>query len=227
MEKQVVTTHPSYGLLQISRASGGNTPLFGSSVVHSHRIILRIDQAEQIRGLHEERYHPTKGLIEIEMSPVQWVEAITNMNHCPGSPCTITQTLEEGRVPNPPPQEHFVETFKKEFREDVRELTTALNAAKADVTALRNQKTIKKSDIDKVLETIQQLEMAVRSNIPFIHEQFERAIDKTVSQAKGEIDSFYTNLMTRLGEAALQQLAAKPSVPALESEPVALLEGPH
>lgn len=42
-----ILAHPSYGMVQFSRATGGNCRLFGSALEgHNHRIELRIFEAE-------------------------------------------------------------------------------------------------------------------------------------------------------------------------------------
>ena len=81
--------HESYGKISIHRIQNGNAQrLFGSDVKHHNTIQIEIKQCSVDRHLNEEWYYGENILAEIELSPVQFAEAITNMN-TEGVPCTI------------------------------------------------------------------------------------------------------------------------------------------
>src|SRR5690348_14260776 len=104
MDDRIRSEHPSYGVCLAHRVSGGRDVLFGSNIRHSHTVRLTISRASKDWHLHEDWIHQEKELIEVEFSPVQWAELITNMNVCPGAPCTIRFIKGEGEV-EPPPDE--------------------------------------------------------------------------------------------------------------------------
>jgi len=85
--------HESYGLVGFSRTThgggGDGANLFGCSIKHNHTIVLKIKRATKERSLHDDRYYGGETLIEVEMSPNQFAEAITSMNIGDGMPCTI------------------------------------------------------------------------------------------------------------------------------------------
>lgn len=80
--------HESYGNLNIYRSTGSKRALFGSDLKQGNTINLEISLSELTRGISNDWYYPYEKLIQIEMSPVQFAEAITNMNTS-GVPCTI------------------------------------------------------------------------------------------------------------------------------------------
>ena len=55
-----------------------------------------------------------------------------------------------------------------------------------------------------MLKAIDSLRMEWESNIPFVYKMFNEQMDKTVHEAKSEIDAFITGQITRLGLDALK-----------------------
>ena len=45
----------------------------------------------------------------------------------------------------------------------------------------------------------------ITANFSFFEEQFEEQLDKTVAEAKGEVDAFITNAVQKTGLEALQK----------------------
>lgn len=45
MERETLT-HPAFGMIGFSRVSGGENTLFGSSIKHNDRIIMRLKHAK-------------------------------------------------------------------------------------------------------------------------------------------------------------------------------------
>lgn len=87
--------HESYGMLQICRTHGGERHLFGSSIAHQDTVRLSVHPGSLIRDLNYDWYHASnKSLIEIEMSPAQFADAIMNVNDGNGTPVTIRSISE-------------------------------------------------------------------------------------------------------------------------------------
>ena len=95
------------------------------------------------------------------------------------------------------------------------DLSTRLDELKKDSEEILTRKEpIKAADRKKLLDDLRMLEQEIRSNIPFVHECFNKSVDKTVTEAKGEIDATFQTVRERLGDAAI---AGKIEVPMLES----------
>ena len=197
------TSHPSYGSLAFSRRTGGATPLFGSSIEHRDTIAMTLYHADITRGLHSDSIYGNKKIIEVEMSYSQFAEAITSMNMGSGVPVTIRWTEKDGHVPAC----DFVskrEQFADEFKEKRKEVTMESQQIIKDVTELFNQKkTLTKSDKQEILSKLNKLSMEIGCNMDFIADQFNEQMDKTVMEAKGEIESFCQNKINSIASAAL------------------------
>jgi hypothetical protein len=203
MKDEKIDKHESYGMIKLGRTTGGQNNLFGSSIQHSNVIRLNISPAELHRGLGRDYYHPRGEIIEIEMSPTQFTELITNMNTI-GVPCTIKH-INRKRMENPP-SANKKQQFEDEFSEDMKKLALRMSelTEKAE-KILSNKKSPNKSEREDVLSDIRHLQTELISNIPFMYRCFNEQMDKTVTEAKGEVEAFVTNKITSLGIKALKE----------------------
>ncbi len=202
----VRTTHPSYGTLLFSRtSSGGKTPLFGSSIQHRDTICMTLHHASIERGLNRDWIHGDKVIAEVEMSYSQFAEAITSMNIGTGVPVTVRWTEKDGKIPLC----DFVskrEQFEDEFKTQRKNATRVSEELIQEVTELFNQKgTLKKADKEDILRKLNKLKMDIGINTDFIVNQFNEQMDKTVMEAKGEIEAFYQNKVNAIASAALME----------------------
>lgn len=199
----VKTSHPSYGTLAFSRRNGGSVSLFGSSIEHRDTIAMTLYHANITRGLHYDSIYGNKKIVEVEMSYSQFAEAITSMNMASGIPVTIRWTEKDGRIP----ECDFVskrEQFADEFKEKRQSVTMDAQQIIKDVAELFEQKkTLTKADKQEILKKLNNLNMEIGSNMDFIVDQFNEQMDKTVMEAKGEIESFCQNKINSIASAAL------------------------
>lgn len=200
----VRTTHPSYGTLLFSRtSSGGKTPLFGSSIQHRDTICMTLHHASIERGLNRDWIHGDKVIAEVEMSYSQFAEAITSMNIGTGIPVTVRWTEKDGKIP-PCDFVSKREQFEDEFKTQRKNATRVSEELIQEVTELFNQKgTLKKADKEDILRKLNKLKMDIGINTDFIVNQFNEQMDKTVMEAKGEIEAFYQNKVNTIASAAL------------------------
>lgn len=214
-EDEVKEEHPSYGQLGFFRSTGGNPNLYGSSIKHSQKIVLEISRSQKIRNLHRTWYFPRQEIIRLEMSPTQFAEAITTMGSTP-VPVTITR-LEGDLIPDCP-EENTRQRFVDEFKQKVGRITGDMKEDFKTARDLLKQKgTLKVADREAIASLLNRLEMEIRSNIPFVHSQFDEAVDKTVTEAKGEIEAFFENKVRTLGlEAAREKGMLPDQAPSLQ-----------
>ena len=204
MSKEKTRTHESYGMLSMSRVtSNKGTVLFGSSLAHSNTIRLRIKRAEEKRHLNSFWYHGREELIEIEMSPTQFTDAITNMN-TEGVPVTIRYV--NGKEVEPPPYENIFDTFNEEFTDDISEiLGDTCKIMKKVEEELKAPGTISKKKRLELAGLLFKVEQDIRANLPFVHKQFLRQVSKSISEAKGAIEAFFSNTIYRLGSEKMKK----------------------
>lgn len=199
----IKTSHPSYGTLLFNRAYGEKTPLFGSSIEHSNVITMELRHADIERGLNRDWVYGKAPIAKIEMSYSQFAEAITSFGCGSGVPCTIRYTEKDGRIP----ECDFVskrEQFTDEFKGKTKDVMNESQQLIQEVTDLFSQKkALTKADKEAVISKLRKLSMNIGCNLDFIADQFNEQMDKTVMEAKGEIESFCQNKINAIASAAL------------------------
>jgi Skp family chaperone for outer membrane proteins len=210
--------HESYGMIEINRSTTNRgQSLFGSSIRHENIITIKIKKGVVERSLNNDWYFD-KGtpFIEVDMSPTQFAELITTLNHGCGIPCTIKYI--NGQKMAECPEVNKRQQFEQEFARDMYELKKSITDLTKETKQLLNSKkalTIKEKQL--ILAQIESLEREILHNVPYVQSQFNEQMDKTVLEAKGEIEAFVTNTVQKLGLNSLQQLKAiYHNVPAIE-----------
>lgn len=197
------TSHPSYGTLLFNRAYGGKTPLFGSSIEHSNVITMELRHADITRGLNRDDIFGNKPIVKVEMSYSQFAEAITSFGQGTGIPVTIRYTEKDGGIPPcdfVSKREQFTGEFKEQTNKAMKESKELIN----DVVELfSSKKTLTKADKENIINKLNMLNYDIGSNIGFIADQFNEQMDKTVMEAKGEIESFCQNKINTIASASL------------------------
>lgn len=199
--KENKVQHPSYGTLAFRRRSGGVTPLFGSSIEHKDTIAMTLYHADLDRR-SPDGILATKAIAEIEMSYSQFAEAITSMNIGCGVPVTIRWTEKDGQIP---PCDFISkrEKFVTEFKELRKETTAETQQLIGEVMELFNKKSLTKADREDVQKKLSYISRSVGCNIDFMAEMFNEQMDRTIMEAKGEVEAFCQNKINSIASAAL------------------------
>lgn len=207
MPDGVKTTHPSFALLSFSRTTRGKgVPLFGSSIEHGDTIRMKVKPAKVERSLnHDWIYEDGREYLEVEMSYSQFAEAITSMNMGSGVPVTL-RYLDGKQIENPE-----IVNKRLQFEEEVRDRMKALSNKMKKLTEnaeeiLNNKKSINKGDKQIILSQLAMLRQEVHANLPYVMGMFNEQMDKTVMEAKGEIEAFTLNKIHSLGLNKLEDL---------------------
>lgn len=197
------TSHPAYGTIMFNRANGYKRSLFGSSIEHSNVITMEVKHADIERGLNRDWVYGKSPIVEIEMSYSQFAEAITSFGQGNGIPCTIRYTEKDGKIPECDfisKRKQFTDEFKSQTEDTMNESQQLIQ----DVTDLFSQKkALTKADKESIISKLRKLSMDLGSNIGFIADQFNKQMDKTVMEAKGEIESFCQNKINAIASASL------------------------
>jgi len=196
--------HDSYAMISFARTSSNQgTNLFGSSILHSNTIRMRVKRGEVNRYLNSDWFHGGEELIEVEMSMAQFAEAITSLNMGEGVPVTLLSFNQQRSESCPHINKRL--QIEQEFEKSVKELSARLEElTRATKNILNEKKPLSKANRDTILREIDALKMAVNSNIPFVQRSFNRQMDKTVSEAKGEVDGFVMNKIISTGIEGLE-----------------------
>jgi hypothetical protein len=254
--------HESYAQLQISRVtSGKRVPLYGTSNQCKETIRVSICKSELHRDLNRNWNFPTDELIEVEMSPAQFAEAITSLNLGGGTPVTIKRMMlgnklskekidavadsvalgwwnKSGKGPvdgeaykdlvlgikdtisrlsalegvSAPPYKDERETFSNEFKDKIKEITAAADEMIKKAKAVLEKKTVSKTDLKAVISNLELIQREVRSNMPFVATSFNEHLDKAVSSAKIEVETFIDSKIRTAGINALKSDAPESSL---------------
>ena len=197
--------HESFGMVGLSRFSGGEQVYFGSSIKHSGGITLRIKKAKVERHLNRDWYFGTDLICEVDLSASQFTELITNMNVGDGVPCTIKYA--EHKKMGEPPFENKRLQFEDEFRRECESVASQLKDITEKAKELLNgKKPLNANEKREILDSLYKCNMFLNSNMPFMAAQFNEQMDLTVKEAKGEVDCFVTQAITKLGMEKLEDL---------------------
>lgn len=196
-------THPSYGMLQFSRTTGGKTSLFGSSIEHKDTIKMYLRHGDVTRDLNNDWFFGGDRVVEVEMSYSQFAECITSMNMGSGVPVTIRYIEGQGRIEDCP----FInkkEQFENEFKAYLNKTNEKANSLIDEIGKLfEDKKSIGKKDREDILKKLNMLYSAINSNTEFIYNQFNEQMDKTTLEAKGEIEAFMQNKINSIANMTL------------------------
>lgn len=194
--------HESYGMLQFCRSSGGASPLFGTSVHHGDRIRMYLRHGAVDRQLNNDFYFAEGEIACVEMSYSQFAEAITAMNVGSGVPVTIKYL--NGKQMEDCPFVDKRKQFEDEFAGKVDKINSDVNTLVSDVEALFSEKkSFTKKDREEILSKLSKLKQDVGVNTEFTYTQFNEQMNRTVAEAKGEIELFFQNKINSLASMGL------------------------
>lgn len=196
--------HPAFGMIGFSRVSGGKNVLFGSSVKHNDRIVMKLKHGDQDRYLHRDNYYGNELIAEVEMSYSQFAECITAMNIGDGVPCTIKYTEKDGYIPAIAENNSKREQFRNEFSDTILKAMEQVQDQINDIQkSLDDKKNLGVKDRKEMISKLQQVKYNIGSNLDFYVEQFDEQMEKTTLEAKGEIEAFCQNKINSIAQAAL------------------------
>lgn len=217
--------HPSYGMVQFVRTGGRGGTFFGSSLKDHHTTFtLRVCRGEREHSLKQDNYYGREQLMEVELTANQFTELITTMNMGSGVPCTIRRIHGQGRIPDPPDNTLETERIHASFAADMHILAANLRKWQKQAKEILEKKNLTRADREQIESILFQVDQHVRSNIPFVVDQFQRATDKITVAAKSEVEQFTLHAIITAG---LQKIREDGSALALREAgaPAAYLEG--
>jgi hypothetical protein len=202
-EDDKITKHESFGAITANRVSG-QAYLFCSEALHNGFIRIEISEADMRRSLNEDRHMANRRLVAIEMSYEQWARFVSSFGIGMGTPCTLRQILTKQYEECPEP-EHFASKFQDDLRRVMAEATKKLEGLinKLKQSNLPGEKPLGKTEQKVVLNDIELALMQIKSNIPFLEEQFDEHMEKKVAAALVEIEGVVSH---GLREAGLERL---------------------
>jgi hypothetical protein len=192
-------THPSYGIIGISRVSGRGV-LFGSEVQHMHFITLTISEASRHVDTPREFLTDERQLIRIAMTDAQFAQMITSPNQGSGVACTIERFSGDtgqpwltkfGGRPSPPQPEHYTKKYKDAMGERADLISDGLKAAKEKADRLfLGEDNPTKSNLKELSDSLRMAQMNLDQNLPYVMEEMEEGVEKRMATAVTEFESY-------------------------------------
>jgi hypothetical protein len=208
MEERNIQRHPSFGMIGFSRVScRPGQLLFGSSIKPMSFIRMTITQGEKEYRYGNDFYFGHGVLAEVDLSPAQFAELLTNMNVGTGVPCTIN-FIDGKPVVKFKEEDETKETREvlKTIKERGGKITEPLEDLEIAIKNHISSGAIKKKHGEPLLGLLQSMKQEVNSNLPFYLEQLEESAEKVVLAKKAEMDAYYIHAITKLGIDKLQEL---------------------
>lgn len=193
-----VEQHPAYGCITVNRVSG-QTQLFGSEFTHHNYIAISIRTADLERSSSRDWHFPKKELVEVCMSEAQWATFISSTGIGSGSPCTINHFNGQS-VPG-------IQRVKKTRDKFTGELDEVLDDIRRDLKAIRGQicsAKITKKERESLLGILSRVDRGLSGNLDFIANQFREHIEKTVEDAKIEVEAHTESQIIKAGLDAIR-----------------------
>lgn len=204
-----VETHPAFGMISLSRTTCSPPQvLFGSAVKHGSFISLTIKEAKRESSQTQDWYFANKELIRVVISGTQLGEMLSSMNVGDGVPCTIERFNGESR-----PQIEEFSTVQAEAQDQMSAQLDKLFERSKDLLekarGIVEKGAPKKADKEELLSLLAQLSNGIGGNLKYAGKCFDEKVEKMVSQAKGEVETF---INSKIHSAGLEALGAKPMI---------------
>jgi len=207
-------SHPSYGVIGWSRVQSPKTELFGSDLQHGELIKLTIHNATKARDLSRNWIFAKDTIAEVYLSSNQFAEFITSPNRGDGVPCTISRTQNEINIKYPG---HELETklHRGEFKNTVNKIKEKSDGIISKFNEMESSGSIKKKDFKTLKHMVEMMLQDYHANIPFVENSFNKAMEKTITAGKNEIEAYISR---RINDAGLAAMGFENNAPQLLSK---------
>jgi len=200
MENENKKEHDSYGMISISRFSGGGCQFYGSDINHSGGFSITISKSYMENKYASKWHYSSDELIEVNISTNQFIDLIGANLNTSGVPCTIKhincQRIEQ--------IEHVVDK-KCEFRNNMNETYEEFYKRIDNILELLSDGNIGKKKQKDLIHEMQILKGHIKSNTDFIMDRFNESMDDTITEAKQNISNYVDHKVQSLGIEAMRE----------------------
>ena len=194
--------HPSYGLIKFNKVTGSQS-CFMSDVNLGGYISLTVKKSQLNRNFSEYWVFPQEEVLRLRLSYHQFAELITNLNNGVGIPCTLEWIAGEGKVEKyeAPPDERT--QFETELKDKLNNALCKLKELNTQIAELKNKGKANKGELIQLSGLINSVSTELKSNIPFVEQLFQEALDQRVANVKVETSAWIENKLINM---CLEQL---------------------
>lgn len=213
--------HPAMGVIVVTRGVNAKpTQLFGSGLVHRTIINVCIYKAHVDRSLHKDWTRTDELIVEFDLSSSQWAQLVSSMGLGEGTKITLDRVPEEGsKLVQVPMFER--ETSRATFNTEIQASASQASKAITDVQAAMDKflepgaKNPTKAELKELRESLRHAGSHFVSNMSFMQDSFDSAIQHTTESAKTEVENYIDGIIQRTGLQALADsgMLALPHIP--------------
>ena len=191
---ETTTLHPAYAQIGACRVSGGHTNLYASDFTHNAFMTISIRRSEMHRGLNRDWHFGREEYIEVALSESQWATFVSAPNIGSGVPCTL-QYRNGQAVPGLPEPKSRVDQFGGEVLTRLNGCLEGIDKALEELQASG----LSKVKQDKLGAAFRAAKQEIKSNLPFVAQQFSAHMEDTVEKAKQEVHGYMLSTLQRAG----------------------------
>jgi uncharacterized protein (DUF342 family) len=197
--------HPSFGQIKFSRTSATDSNFYGSDLTQGNYITMEVHQSEIYREITCDRYFETGiPLIKVRLTSGQFAELITSMNMGSGIPCTIERLMGK-KVEELPNIQSKKENVHGKFEEKMIAFQKTIESNQKRIAELTSKPTLTKNDRAEINEMTRLINQELLQNIPYYTRCFQETMDKTVFEAKLEVENAILHKVNALGLSELHK----------------------
>lgn len=199
-----VHRHDAFGVIVMTAPTGGNRTLFGSDIGHAQTVRIEIRRAVLSRGCHDTISSAGgRPLVSFELSHAQFSRFITSNGNGCGTPVTLEYAPAPGAAIERMPAIEKIETKHDTHRRNIGDMAKkTMQNLSASIERLESMLAGDKLNKAELRDIHRQMTIAmgnVKSNMEYVVESAEEALEQATSDAKIEVESFVSSVASRLG----------------------------
>lgn len=204
-------THPSYGTIQATHSTG-YTHLFGCRVDSGHSITLRVTMGASVHVGVENRYSSGRSIVELKLSPAQFVALVAESANGKTVPCTIAYVDPApgpGSVaPVPNKQRPKAEQLYDRLANIGREATEKAQEATQRLQERLAQTKLSQTAQQEILREAMAIHRIVQDTIPFMAQRIDEELHASADEAELNAEAAISLALKKVG---LEEVARNPA----------------
>lgn len=192
-------SHPSYGMVGLSRVSvgGKGMALYGSAVKHGNAIRLSVQKSIKCHQLSRDWHSATEEIVEIYLSGNQLADMLSCMNVGDGVPCTISRL--NGKTIPPCPEESPREEMERRVDAHMEKLAGRVTAMERELEEMLGKSGISRKKQEALRHQVLKIKQDVGTNMGYMKRTLNEYTDNMLTEAKGEFSAMVDSMIHSRG----------------------------
>jgi len=202
MEDKNKYSHPSYGMIRISRVQGHKSCYMSEDIDYGGYILLEVKQSYALRKDYYETDNLSSDLVlRLRLTYNQYSELISTINSSSGVPCTLEYITSNGngKVEQYKPLPSEIDMFEINIDTEVNNIKQVLSNIEDKLDVITTRANLSKKDIKELSIEISKLNLAITDRLPFIVTMFKEYMGKFISKSKVQIGSWLEHKLYSMG----------------------------